>query len=332
MMNPQQSMHNEGAAGGSSSSSNPSMQNNQQQTKKKHHVISAASSVASTNSLTSSSTKPSSLSTSTGTTTLGGMAAGGSDAIKSLMQMQQQHAPPQNKDVPAETKTKAPVKSSTKAAKAVQVTDASSSSSSSSTSTSSSVTAPGRRDSSGSMVLPMAGGAPPHPVAEFLFQLTKMLTDNNTKYIEWRNASIFVHDPPVSTKPVLFVLILSMYLGSKVSLNTFSLLNSMTHDVHNIIQGMEKEILPKYFRHSNYSSFVSIMEVIYLTVSNLKCRYIFSFQSLYLTVNFSFTNVWISIKHQTYFFFFFFTATSNELLRLPENSWKRQDVSLLIRQ
>lgn len=40
--------------------------------------------------------------------------------------------------------------------------------------------------------------APPHPVAEFLFQLTKMLTDNNSKYIEWRNASIFVHDPPVS--------------------------------------------------------------------------------------------------------------------------------------
>ena len=36
MMNPQQSMHNEGAPGGSSSSSNPSMQNNQQQTKKKH--------------------------------------------------------------------------------------------------------------------------------------------------------------------------------------------------------------------------------------------------------------------------------------------------------
>ena len=225
-MNPQQSMHNEGAPGGSSSSSNPSMQNNQQQTKKKHHVISAASSVASTNSLTSSSTKPSSLSTSTGTTTMGGMAAGGSDAIKSLIQMQQQHAPPQNKDVPTETKTKAPVKSSTKAA-TVQVTDASSSS------TSSSVTAPGRRDSS-AMVLPMAGGAPPHPVAEFLFQLTKMLTDNNTKYIEWRNASIFVHDPPVSTKLVLFVLILS--IGSKVSLNTFSLLNSMPHDVHNIIQ------------------------------------------------------------------------------------------------
>mmetsp|Transcript_29909 Transcript_29909/g.55219 ORF Transcript_29909/g.55219 Transcript_29909/m.55219 type:complete len:590 (-) Transcript_29909:211-1980(-) len=63
------------------------------------------------------------------------------------------------------------------------------------------------------MILQMS--APPHPVAEFLFQLTKMLTDNNSEYIEWRNASIFVHDPP----------------------------------------GLEREILPKYFRHSNYSSF-----------------------------------------------------------------------------
>jgi hypothetical protein len=63
------------------------------------------------------------------------------------------------------------------------------------------------------MVMQM--GAPPHPVAEFLFQLTKMLTDDNSRYIEWRNASIFVHDPP----------------------------------------GLEKDILPKYFRHSNYSSF-----------------------------------------------------------------------------
>ena len=205
-MNPQ-SIHNEGAAGESSSSSNPSMQNHQQ-TKKKHHIISAASSVASTNS--SSSSKLSSLPTSTGTTTMGGMAAGGSDAIKSLMQ--QHGTPAQNKDVPEETK--ANDKSSTKAAKeAVQVTDASSS-----TSTSSSVTAPGRRDSSGSMVLPMAGGAPHHPVAEFLFQLTKMLTDNNTKYIEWRNASIFVHDPPVST----LVLILSFHVQYSDPLNTFS--------------------------------------------------------------------------------------------------------------
>lgn len=66
------------------------------------------------------------------------------------------------------------------------------------------------------MMLQM-GGAPLHPVAEFLFQLTKMLTENNNEFIEWRNASIFVHDPP----------------------------------------GLEREILPKYFRHSNYSSFVS---------------------------------------------------------------------------
>ena len=205
-MNPQ-SIHNEGAAGENSSSSNPSMKNHQQ-TKRKHHVISAASSVASSNS--SSSSKLSSLPTSTGTTTMGGM-AGGSDAIKSLMQ---QHGPAQNKDVPEETKKEANDKSSTKTAKeAVQVTDASSS-----TSTSSSVTAPGRRDSSGSMVLPMAGGAPPHPVAEFLFQLTKMLTDNNTKYIEWRNASIFVHDPPVST----LVLILSFHVQYSDPLNTFS--------------------------------------------------------------------------------------------------------------
>jgi len=73
--------------------------------------------------------------------------------------------------------------------------------------------APSADASSNPMVLHM--GAPPHPVAEFLFQLTKMLTDNNPEYIEWRNASIFVHNPP----------------------------------------GLEKDILPKYFRHSNYSSF-----------------------------------------------------------------------------
>ena len=41
--------------------------------------------------------------------------------------------------------------------------------------------------------------APPHyPVAEFLFQLTKMLTDDNQEFIEWKKASILVHDPPVS--------------------------------------------------------------------------------------------------------------------------------------
>jgi hypothetical protein len=50
-------------------------------------------------------------------------------------------------------------------------------------------------DGGNPMILQM--GAPLNPVAEFLFQLTKMLTDNNTEFIEWRNASIFVHDPPV---------------------------------------------------------------------------------------------------------------------------------------
>jgi len=40
--------------------------------------------------------------------------------------------------------------------------------------------------------------APPHPVAEFLFQLTKMLTDDNKEFIEWRKGSIFVIDPTVS--------------------------------------------------------------------------------------------------------------------------------------
>jgi len=59
------------------------------------------------------------------------------------------------------------------------------------------------------------GQTPPHPVPEFLFQLTKMLTDDNLEYIEWKKATIFVHDPP----------------------------------------GLEKNLLPRYFRHSNYSSF-----------------------------------------------------------------------------
>ena len=53
----------------------------------------------------------------------------------------------------------------------------------------------GEFDGGNPMILQM--GAPLHSVAEFLFQLTKMLTDNNTEFIEWRNASIFVHDPPV---------------------------------------------------------------------------------------------------------------------------------------
>jgi len=54
-------------------------------------------------------------------------------------------------------------------------------------------------DGSGNNQSILQMSAPLHPVAEFLFQLTKMLTDANTEFIEWRNASIFVHDPPVST-------------------------------------------------------------------------------------------------------------------------------------
>lgn len=58
----------------------------------------------------------------------------------------------------------------------------------------------------------------PHPVDEFLLQLTKMLTDDNKDYIGWHKASVFVADPP----------------------------------------GLEKFILPRYYRHSNYSTFVSV--------------------------------------------------------------------------
>ncbi|KAL3783778.1 hypothetical protein ACHAWO_007604 [Cyclotella atomus] len=73
---------------------------------------------------------------------------------------------------------------------------------------------PNPSNEANAIMLQMA--APPHyPVAEFLFQLTKMLTDDNKRFVEWMHASIVVHDPP----------------------------------------GLEKEILPKYFRHSNYSSF-----------------------------------------------------------------------------
>ncbi len=52
------------------------------------------------------------------------------------------------------------------------------------------------------LILPL----PQFPIAEFLFQLTKMLMDKNSDYIEWRNASICVHDPPVSSFWCLFIL------------------------------------------------------------------------------------------------------------------------------
>lgn len=112
------------------------------------------------------------------------------------------------------------------------------------------IDAPQTQDDKARAPIVLQMNAPPHPVAEFLFQLTKMLTDDNKEYIEWRKGSIFVTDPPVSVVVqgrLYFMLIFCRY-----------------HDVSNIatlsvyvLQGLEKFILPKYFRHSNYSSFVS---------------------------------------------------------------------------
>jgi len=56
---------------------------------------------------------------------------------------------------------------------------------------------------------------PHHPVAEFLYQLTKMLTDDNSQVIEWTAGRICVHDP----------------------------------------QKLADTVLHKYFRHSKYASF-----------------------------------------------------------------------------
>jgi len=56
---------------------------------------------------------------------------------------------------------------------------------------------------------------PHHPVAEFLYQLTKMLTDDNTQVIEWTAGRICVHNP----------------------------------------QKLADTVLHKYFRHSKYASF-----------------------------------------------------------------------------
>lgn len=57
--------------------------------------------------------------------------------------------------------------------------------------------------------------APHHPIAEFLYQLTKMLTDNNNEIVEWNNGKIKVHYP----------------------------------------DRLEAEVLHKYFRHSKFASF-----------------------------------------------------------------------------
>eukprot|EP00540_Astrosyne_radiata_P009826 CAMPEP_0116855236 /NCGR_PEP_ID=MMETSP0418-20121206/19138_1 /TAXON_ID=1158023 /ORGANISM="Astrosyne radiata, Strain 13vi08-1A" /LENGTH=711 /DNA_ID=CAMNT_0004488291 /DNA_START=133 /DNA_END=2268 /DNA_ORIENTATION=- len=56
---------------------------------------------------------------------------------------------------------------------------------------------------------------PHHPIAEFLYQLTKMLTDDNREIIEWSSGKIKVHHP----------------------------------------ERLEGEVLHKYFRHSKFASF-----------------------------------------------------------------------------
>jgi hypothetical protein len=60
-----------------------------------------------------------------------------------------------------------------------------------------------------------AGANQHHPVAEFLYQLTKMLTDDNSEIIEWVDGRIKVHYP----------------------------------------ERLEGEVLHKYFRHSKFASF-----------------------------------------------------------------------------
>ncbi|CAB9519601.1 HSF-type DNA-binding [Seminavis robusta] len=58
-------------------------------------------------------------------------------------------------------------------------------------------------------------GSQHHPIAEFLYQLTKMLTDDNSEIIEWVDGRIKVHYP----------------------------------------ERLEAEVLHKYFRHSKFASF-----------------------------------------------------------------------------
>lgn len=62
---------------------------------------------------------------------------------------------------------------------------------------------------------PDRAGSQHHPVAEFLYQLTKMLTDDNSEIIEWVDGRIKVHHP----------------------------------------ERLETEVLHKYFRHSKFASF-----------------------------------------------------------------------------
>jgi hypothetical protein len=53
------------------------------------------------------------------------------------------------------------------------------------------------------------------PIAEFLYQLTKMLTEDNGEIVEWSDGRIKVHHP----------------------------------------ERLEAEVLHKYFRHSKFASF-----------------------------------------------------------------------------
>ncbi|KAL3771677.1 hypothetical protein ACHAW5_005929 [Stephanodiscus triporus] len=173
------------------------------------HIISASCSVVSANSRSSSSTKSSSA---TAAAAMGGWAAGlmvegGPEATETLTMQQLPSDSSHNCGV-------APFEGNKEDGDGNEDLHANGSASASCAAVATHTPAVlGGFDGGNPMILQM--GAPLHPVAEFLFQLTKMLTDNNTEFIEWRNASIFVHDPP----------------------------------------GLEREILPRYFRHSNYSSF-----------------------------------------------------------------------------
>lgn len=184
----------------------------QQQQQQQSRIISAASSVVSANSLSSSSTKASSM----------GAAGGGANIAtqanvnwlkKSLEEKKESDLSDDSDNSNGLARTISPRSNST----------ASSSRSSPVT------TATGNKSTAAAtnpMVMHM--GAPPHPVAEFLFQLTKMLTDNNSEYIEWRNASIFVHNPPVSKGALPFVV--SYLLFEHMMCPYFSL--GLYHIVH----------------------------------------------------------------------------------------------------
>ena len=152
----------------------------------KRHIISAASSVVSGNSYGSANSTGTSL-LSMPTTSTAAMGGGTVAGLQMQIPQQQQQLP----FVPKEAKVGQPTSNEvTNNNNALPTTLAPSAM------PSQPQKAPVTTVTSKQIVLPM--GAPPHPVAEFLFQLTKMLTDNNSEYIEWRNASIVVHNPPVS--------------------------------------------------------------------------------------------------------------------------------------